>query len=78
MCVEPGEYVAMEKKLRLQDVLPLDPCTDLKPRQVLNASFSRVKSTHFGVKPTLVIKSSEMVDLLNAPDDDELLPVVSG
>jgi serine/tyrosine/threonine adenylyltransferase len=67
-----------KQDLRLQDLLPFDPCTELRPRQVLNASYSRVAPTHFGAKPSLVIKSSEMVDLLNAPDDDELLSVVSG
>lgn len=63
---------------RLQDLLPSDPCTELKPRQVLNASFSQVAPTHFGAEPTLVIRSWEMADLLNAPVDAELLPIVSG
>ena len=66
---------------RFTDELPADPSTEVRPRQVHHAAYSRVQPTPTE-KPTLIAHSREMADLLGFSEDtvrsDEFAAVFSG
>lgn len=66
---------------RFTDELPADPSTEVRPRQVHHAAYSRVQPTPTE-KPTLIAHSAEMAELLGFDDEtvrsDEFAAVFSG